>query len=234
MGKEIERVCAEKRNITIKVIFTEKNNIRAIGLTKGALNGVDVCIDFSTPKCVVSHIEAVAGCGTNIVVGTTGWYGKLSKVKKIVEKGKIGLLYAPNFSLGMNLFFQILTTAAHRFSSFDMYDVAIHEMHHNAKTDSPSGTALALGEIIIRQLRSKREIVTETSHKQMKPSQLHVTSTRVGNVAGTHRVLFDSAADSIDLIHTAKDRSGFALGALVAAEWLKGKKGVYTMKDVLT
>jgi 4-hydroxy-tetrahydrodipicolinate reductase len=233
MGHEIERLCAGRRNVTIKAIFTEKNNLRAIGLTRGALKGVDVCIDFSTPASVLSHIEAVAECGTNIVVGTTGWYGEIAKVTKLAEKGKIGLLYSPNFSLGMNIFYHVVASAAHLMNNFDMYDAAVQETHHNAKADSPSGTALALGEIIIQQLRRKRELLTETPHGQVKPSELQVTSTRVGSVAGTHRVLFDSASDSIELTHAAKDRSGFAAGALAAAEWLKGKRGIYTMKDVM-
>lgn len=233
MGHEIERICAGRKEITIKNIFTETNNVRAIGLTKGALNGVDVCIDFSTPTSVMSHIEAVAECGTNIVVGTTGWYTQLPKVRKLVQQNKIGLLYSPNFSLGMNVFFQVLASAATYFDRYDMYDVAIHEMHHRAKADSPSGTALALGEIILQHVRSKKELLTDVPHKELAPSQLQITSTRAGTVTGTHRVIFDSQADMIELVHTAKDRSGFAVGALVAAEWLKRKKGVFTMKDVV-
>ena len=233
MGHEIERVCADRRNISIKQIFTEKNNLRAIGLTKGALKDVDVCLDFSTPASVVSHIEAVAECGTDIVVGTTGWHGDLPNVKRLVEERGIGLVHSANFSLGMNIFFQIVGNAARQFDTHEMYDAAIQEIHHRGKADSPSGTALALGEIILQHCRAKQELATDPPKQQLKPSQLQISSARVGNVAGTHRVLFDSTADSIELIHSAKDRSGFALGALVAAEWLHGKKGVYTMKDVL-
>lgn len=234
MGKEIERICGQRKNITIRKIFTETNNLRGIGMTREALRDVDVCIDFSTATSVISHIEAVSECGTNIVVGTTGWYDKLPKVKKMVERKKIGLLYAPNFSLGMNIFFQMLTSAAHYFDHYDMYDVAIQETHHNAKADSPSGTALALGELILQHIRSKKEMLMETSHKKIEPSQIHITSTRLGHVVGTHRVVFDSLGDAIELVHTAKDRSGFAVGALAGAEWLKDRKGLFTMKDVLT
>jgi 4-hydroxy-tetrahydrodipicolinate reductase len=233
MGHEIERVSADRRNISIKQIFTGKNNLRAMGLRKSALKGVDVCIDFSTPSSVVSHIEAVAESGTDIVVGTTGWYGELGKVKKVVEERKIGLLYSPNFSIGMNIFFQIVAFAARQFAAYEMYDAAIHEIHHRGKVDSPSGTALALGEIILKHSRAKQELSKDPPKEQLKPSQLQISSTRVGKVAGTHRVLFDSASDSVELIHAAKDRSGFALGALVAAEWLHGKKGLDPMKEVL-
>lgn len=232
MGNEIERIAA-LRKITVKKVFTDENNMDGLGLTKQSLRDIDVCIDFTAPTAVIGNIEAVAACGKNIVVGTTGWYDKLDEVKKLVRAQKIGLLYSPNFSLGMNIFYQVLSSAAHVFEKFDFYDVAISETHHHGKADSPSGTALALGQIVLQHIRRKKEMVHETVHKTIKPEQLHVTSTRVGNVVGIHRVLFDSEGDSIELMHTAKNRSGFALGALIAAEWLRGKKGVFMMKDVL-
>jgi 4-hydroxy-tetrahydrodipicolinate reductase len=192
-----------------------------------------VCIDFSTPEVVLDNIEAVAECGKNIVVGTTGWYDKLEQVKKLVKQNRIGLMYATNFSLGVNLFSQIVADAAHLFEKYSDYDVSISEVHHRGKKDSPSGTALSLGEIILHSLRRKSELMTDTSHGEIKPQQLHVTSARVGFVTGRHTVTFDSECDAVELIHTAKSRRGFALGAVVAAEWLKGKKGIYTMKDVI-
>jgi 4-hydroxy-tetrahydrodipicolinate reductase len=233
MGKELERLAPE-RKIIVKQIFTDKNNVGGIGLTTQSLKDVDVCIDFSTPTAVIDNIEAVITSGKNIVVGTTGWYDKLEEIKKLVKEKKVGLLYSPNFSLGMNIFCQIVSSAAHLFNKFDPYDVAINETHHTGKADSPSGTALNLGQTILQHIRRKKEILHETAHKQIKPEQLHITSTRIGNVVGVHEVHFDSEADSIELVHTAKNRQGFALGALIAAEWLKGKKGVYTMKDVLS
>ncbi|HEV8538927.1 MAG TPA: 4-hydroxy-tetrahydrodipicolinate reductase [Bacteroidota bacterium] len=233
MGREIERVASE-RNLSLRTIFTSRNNPQGTGLTKQALHGVDVCIDFSTPVAVLTNIEAIAACGKNVVVGTTGWYDKLEEVKKLVKAKKIGMLYSPNFSLGMNIFSQVLTSALRYIDKFDVYDAAIQETHHAGKADSPSGTAIALGEIILQHLRCKKELLYETAHRAIKPRQLHVTSTRIGHAVGEHRVRFDSEADSIELVHTARNRAGFALGALIAAEWLKGKKGVFTMKDVLT
>ncbi len=233
MGKEIERVASEK-NIKIKQIFTLENNLRGMGITKQSLKDIDVCIDFSTPTAVIENIKVVAECGKNIVVGTTGWYDKLKEIEKIVKDAKTGLLYSPNFSLGMNIFFQMLVSASNIFNRFDCYDIAIHEIHHKGKSDSPSGTALTMGQIILKHIRRKKEMHLETSHGKIKPSQLHITSTRIGNVVGEHRVLFDSEGDSIELVHTAKNRAGFATGALLAAEWLKGKKGIYTMKDFIT
>lgn len=233
MGKEIETV-ARERNVTVAKIFDTKNNPDGAGLTKESLSGVDVCIEFTTPLSVFSNIQSIAQAGKNVVVGTTGWYDKLSEVTGIIKKSKTALLYAPNLSLGVNLFYQIVFTAAKIFDRFDMYDVAITEAHHKEKADSPSGTALALGNIFIQSMHRKKEILHETAHSKIKPEQLHVVSTRVGNVFGQHTVVLDSDADNIELTHRAKNRRGFALGALIAAEWLKGKRGVFTMKDVIT
>jgi 4-hydroxy-tetrahydrodipicolinate reductase len=233
MGKEIEQIAAT-RNIAVKKIFTVENNLRSMAITPAALKGIDVCIDFSVPSAVVGNIIAVAGCGTSIVVGTTGWYDQLKEVEKIVKEKKTGLLYSPNFSLGMNIFHQILNTATHLIDKFDNYDIAIEETHHKGKVDSPSGTALAMGQVVLQNVRRKKAMFHETAHTALRPDQIHVTSTRVGSVVGIHRLILDSESDTIELVHTARNRNGFALGALIAAEWLKGKKGVYTMKDVIT
>lgn len=233
MGKEIEAAARERKANVVK-IFTSENNQRGAGLTKESLKNIDVCIEFTSPLSVFENIEATARAGKSVVVGTTGWHDKISEVSKLVKEKKIGLLYSANFSLGVNLFYQIVTSAAKIFDKFNAYDVAVSEVHHKEKTDSPSGTALALGNLIIQSGKRKKEIYHETAHAKMKAEQLHITSTRVGNVVGKHGVVFDSDADSIELVHSAKNRRGFALGALIAAEWLKGKKGVYTMKDVLT
>jgi 4-hydroxy-tetrahydrodipicolinate reductase len=232
MGKEIERI-AKDRRIAVKKIFDEQDNLNGRGITKESLKGIDVCIEFSSPAACVSNIKAVAECGVNIVVGTTGWYERLDDVKRLIKSKKTGLLYSPNFSLGMNVFAKLVSDAAQMMDKLDMYDAALHEIHHKGKADSPSGTALMLGQTILQQMKRKKEILQETSHKTIKPDQLHITSARVGNVVGKHQVMFDSEADTIELTHNAKNRTGFALGALVAAEWLKGKKGVYTMNDVM-
>lgn len=232
MGREIEAV-ARARQIDIAKIFTAENNSNGSGLTKESLKNVDVCVEFTTPVSVLGNIDAIAAAGKNVVVGTTGWHDKLTDIKQLVKEKKIGLLYAANFSLGINVFYHIVTAAARAFEKFDPYDVAVSEIHHKDKPDSPSGTALALGNLIIQSMKRKKEILHEPSHAKIKPEQLHISSARVGNVVGKHSVVFDSDADSIELIHNAKNRRGFALGALIAAEWLKGKKGVFTMKDVL-
>jgi 4-hydroxy-tetrahydrodipicolinate reductase len=233
MGKEVERLAKEK-GFTVSRVFDLHNNKGSVGITKETLKGVDVCIEFSSPGAVVSNIEAAAACGKNIVVGTTGWYDRLDHVKKIVKETKIGLLYASNFSLGVNLFIHCVSHAAHLFDRYHDYDAAVSEIHHTGKVDSPSGTALSVAAAILQSMKRKSEILAETSHGPIKPHQLHVTSTRLGHVTGTHAVTFDSDADVIELVHRAKNRAGFALGAVVAAEWLKGKRGLYTMRDVIS
>jgi len=233
MGREVERV-AKARGIKVSKIFDVNNNTGALGLNAEGLKAVDVCLEFSAPGAVIDNIEAVAECGKNIVVGTTGWYDKLERVKKLVKESKIGFLYAPNFSLGVNVFAQIVSQAAHMLDRYPEYDVAVNEVHHRGKADSPSGTALTLASLVLQSMRRKTEILSETSHGQIKPQQLHVNSSRLGSVTGRHSVVFDSEADTIELTHNAKNRGGFALGAVVAAEWLKGKKGFYTMRDVIT
>jgi 4-hydroxy-tetrahydrodipicolinate reductase len=232
MGKEVEAVAKEK-GVKIASVFTDENNTGGLGISPDTLKGVDVCVDFSAPTAVLDNIEAVADCGKNIVVGTTGWYDRLESVKKLVKEKKIGFLYSSNFSLGVNIFSQVVMDASRLFEKYSDYDVAIHEVHHKGKADSPSGTALSLGSVVLQSLKRKTEILHETAHGQIKPHQIHITSTRLGHVLGTHCVTFDSEFDSVELIHRAKSRRGFALGAIVAAEWLKGKKGFYTMRDVI-
>ncbi|TAK57901.1 MAG: 4-hydroxy-tetrahydrodipicolinate reductase [Bacteroidetes bacterium] len=232
-GKEIERLAPEHKMKVIK-IFNEENNSGGSGLTKEELKHVDVCIDFSIPQAVIQNIEAVAECGKNIVVGTTGWYDKLGEVTNIVKKSKIGFLYAANFSLGMNIFYHGVGIISELCDKFHFYDVAISETHHTQKIDSPSATALALAQNVMQHFKSKKTVLKESPHGNIKPEQLQITSTRLGSVIGRHSVLFDSDADCIELVHNAKNRTGFAHGALVAAQWLKGKKGIFTMKDVIT
>ncbi len=233
MGKELERLAVE-HNMNVVNIIDEYEKPGGAGLTKQSLKNVDVCIDFSIPHAAIDNIEAVAKCGKNIVIGTTGWYDKLDDVKKIVKKSKIGLLYAPNYSIGVNIFYHGVGVISELCDKFNLYDVSIAETHHTQKLDSPSGTALALAENVMEHYKSKKSILTETPKGKIKPEQLQVVSTRMGSVVGNHRVTFDSEADTIELVHNAKNRTGFAHGALIAAEWLKGKKGVFTMKDVIS
>jgi len=233
MGKELERLAGEHKINVVKV-FDENDNIRGAGLTKQSLKDVDVCIDFSFPSAAIDNIHAVAKSGKNIVLGTTGWYDKLDDVRKLVKKSKIGLLYAPNYSIGVNIFYHGVGVIAELCDKFNLYDVAISETHHTQKLDSPSGTALAIAEKVMKRNKTKKTILTTAPQGKIGSEQLQVISTRMGSVVGNHRVTFDSEADTIELVHNAKNRTGFAHGALIAATWLKGKKGVFTMDDVIS
>jgi 4-hydroxy-tetrahydrodipicolinate reductase len=226
MGKEIERLANERGwSADIHV------DIDTPPVTKSQRESVDVIIHYATAKNIISDITPWAEAHKPIVVGTTGWQDNLQNIKTLVKNNKIGLIYASNFSLGVNIFFHLVKTAAQMMDAFEDYDAFIQEIHHKNKIDSPSGTALTMGQIVLEHLRRKKELLNETSHDKIRPEQLHVSSTRSGTVVGTHTLTFDSAADTIELKHTAKDRSGFALGTLFAAEWIRDKKGLFTMDD---
>jgi 4-hydroxy-tetrahydrodipicolinate reductase len=224
MGREIDSIAREQGE-TISCVFEIDRVVRP-----EALSDVDVCIEFSTPDAVRGNIQAAVEAGKDIVVGTTGWYEHLPEVRSSVQKS--GLLYSSNFSLGVNIFFRIVSRAAELMDNAPDYDPFIHEMHHRQKADSPSGTALHLSRLIVDRIDRKNEVLAEASKGKIPANALHVSSTRTGFVIGEHTVGFDSEADRIELRHVAKNRRGFALGALAAARWLRGRKGVFTMDDV--
>jgi 4-hydroxy-tetrahydrodipicolinate reductase len=224
MGREIDSVAREQGETVVRV-FELGNEVRPEALTD-----VDVCIDFSIPEAVLSNIRAAIEAKRDIVVGTTGWYQHLPQLKDAVKDS--GLLYSANFSLGMNYFFRIVRRAAELMNRATEYDPYVQEVHHRQKVDSPSGTALRLAEILLEAIDRKQKILAKAPEGKIGPEMLHVSSTRAGVVAGAHTIGFDSEADSIELKHVAKTRQGFALGALTAARWLRGRKGIYTMDDV--
>lgn len=224
MGREIERLAVE-RGDTIVATF----DIDSLP-TRATLAPAEVCIDFSVPDSVVHNIKMAADAGVDMVVGTTGWYEHLGEVRKWFNSS--GLIYAQNFSVGVNAFYRIVRRAAELLGPLDEYDVYVSEEHHRQKMDSPSGTALRLGEILLDSIERKTRIVTDVGSGPIAPEELHVSSVRAGTISGIHRVGFDSAADSIELRHVARDRTGFARGALMAAHWVHGRRGVFTMDDV--
>jgi len=224
MGREIDTIAREQGETVARVF--------ELGSEVGpeALDDIDVCIDFSMPEAVLSNIRAAIQAKRDIVVGTTGWYQHLPELKDRVKDS--GLLYSANFSLGMNVFFRMVRHAAELMNRSTEYDPFVHEIHHRQKVDSPSGTALRLGQILVGAIDRKKEILGRPPDGQINPAMLHISATRVGVVAGTHTVGFDSEADLIELKHVAKTRRGFALGALAGARWLRGRKGIFTMDDV--
>ena len=183
-------------------------------MTGAKLAAVDMVIDFTMPNVVLENIEACVRAGKNIVVGTTGWYGELPRIRLMVEKSGAGLLYAANFSVGVNLFFEVARSAAAALQH--QYFGQIFERHHTQKKDAPSGTAVMLQRIV----------------QDAAGTELEITSFREGDVVGMHELVLDSACDTIYVCHDAKSRRGFADGAVRAAEWLNGKKGFFDFKDV--
>lgn len=224
MGRELDSV-AREHGETIVRIFDSRQVLRPESLVD-----VDVCIEFTTPDAVLSNIRAAVEARKDIVVGTTGWDQHLPEIRQTVKES--GLLYSANFSLGMNIFFRLVRRAAELMENARDYDPYVHEMHHRQKADSPSGTAMQLAKILVERIQRKETILSQPPAGRISPEMLHVSSTRAGTVTGTHTVGFDSEADLIELRHMAKSRRGFALGALMAARWLHGRKGVYTMDDV--
>lgn len=192
----------------------------------------DVAIEFSTPQTVLENIEFLSSKGINIVCGTTGWYEKADEVKKIIEKNGTGFVYASNFSVGVNLFFQIVKQAALLIDKYPQYNVEIEETHHTQKLDKPSGTAIRTAEYILEGITSKNKIVNDKP--QPGSNELNIISKRTENVVGNHKVTFESEADSIILEHNAKSRRGFAEGALLAAKFIYNKKGFYRFEDIFT
>ncbi len=193
---------------------------------------VDVAIEFTTPATVIDNIEFLSSKGIDIVCGTTGWYDKADEVKKIIEKNNTGFIYASNFSVGVNLFFQIVKHAASLVDNYKQYNVSVEETHHTQKLDKPSGTAIRIAEYLLENITGKEKIVNDKSG--LSESELNIVSKRIENVVGNHKVIFDSPADTITLEHNAKSRRGFAEGALIAAKFICGKKGFYKFEDIFT
>ena len=206
---------AQQRGHQVRVLGAA-DNANASALIRKALRDVDVVIDFTTPQAVVHNIEACAKAGASMVVGTTGWYTELPRVKEMVENAGIGFLCSPNFSVGVNVLFEIARVAGAALRHG--YAGRIMERHHEQKKDKPSGTAIHL-----------KRIMEEAGGRD-----LEITSIREGDTVGTHVLLLDSGNDTMMITHDAKSRRGFAEGAVEAAEWLAGKKGFFEFKDVLT
>ncbi len=232
MGREIASHAAGS-GVRIVHTFDSRSNVNGSGIRNLKPGSVDVLIEFTAPGEVLGNIRAAAERNLPIVTGTTGWYSDLDKAAEIVRSAGTGLLYSPNFSIGVNVLFELVKTATALFDGFPEYDVYIHESHHTGKLDSPSGTAAVLGSHILSISSRKTKIETGKPKGKIEPEVLHISSTRAGSIVGTHVTGFDSEIDSLEIKHTAKTRAGFAIGALRAAKWIVGKQGIYTMADLL-
>ena len=226
MGREIERILTERGHEAALIIDTDN----AHELDAAHLAGIDVALEFTTPETAYRNIRTCIECGVAAVSGTTGWTDRLPELQELCREKGGALFYASNYCLGVNLMFRLNRRLARMMERFDAYDVRIEEIHHTQKKDAPSGTAITLAEGIISEIGRKTGWVNESSND---PSQIVVTSLREGTVPGTHTVTYESDDDRIELKHTIKNRRTLALGAVVAAEFLCGKKGVYTMDDLL-
>jgi 4-hydroxy-tetrahydrodipicolinate reductase len=217
MGKFVEQL-APGHGFDVSLKLDEFNNAEFAGITAQNFEGVDVAIEFSTPSTVVSNIERIAALGVNMVVGTTGWLDQLDHVRELVERHGVGLVWSPNFSIGVNVFSRLVTEAARLLANEEQYGAWAWEIHHSTKKDAPSGTLLKLVSDM-RNAGYARAIDTG--------------SNRAGAHPGTHEIGFDSAADTITLRHAARSREGLARGALKAAGWVVGKHGLYEFSDIV-
>jgi 4-hydroxy-tetrahydrodipicolinate reductase len=232
MGRIIEQFATERgHEIVLKINIDNTED-----LTLANLGMADVAIDFSTPDSALSNIELCFDAGVPVVVGTTGWYGHLQTVKNKCVEGNKTLLYASNFSIGVNVFFFVNKVLAKIMNRYPQYEVQVEEIHHTQKLDSPSGTAMTISEGILSELDRKNEWVNELIGSAeefiVKPDQLLIESHRIEDVPGTHTVIYSSEVDDIEFKHKAHNRAGFALGAVLAAEWLEDKTGFYTITDM--
>src|SRR5260221_773604 len=216
MGKLVEQL-APSQGGEVRLKLDEFNNTRFEGITPEHFRGIDVAIDFSIPEAAVENIERISALGVSLVVGTTGWFERLDHVRSIIETAGTGLVWSPNFSIGVNAFFRLASEAARLMANERAYEAWAYEIHHSAKKDAPSGTLCKL---------------IEEMKKVGYDAKIDVSSSRAGAHPGTHEIGFDSAADTITLRHVARSREGFARGALRAAKRLMGTKGFYEFSDI--
>lgn len=220
MGKMIERIALQRGHSISAKIDVDTLNID--------FTDMDVAIDFSMPSAAFENIKGCLENGVPVISGTTGWLDRYDEAVSLCKKKEGAFIYASNFSLGVNIFFELNSTLARLMHNLKQYKVSMEEIHHTEKLDAPSGTAITLAEGVIAN-----SDYSEWNLEDAQENEISITSKRIDKVPGTHTVSYNSAIDSIEIKHTAHNREGFALGAVVAAEWILNKTGVFTMKDVL-
>jgi len=220
MGKVIERIALERGH---EIVMRKAGKDSFEGL-----ENADVAIDFSVPDAAISNISTCLNSNMPVISGTTGWLDNYDKMVSLCEEKKGAFIYGSNFSLGVNIFFELNDHLAKIMAKFDQYKVAMEEVHHTQKLDAPSGTAITLAKGII-----DNSDYSSWALENAKEDEILIDAKRIENVPGTHSVFYNSEVDTIEIKHTAHSRDGFALGAVIAAEWIQDKKGVFTMKDVL-
>lgn len=227
MGHAVEDLAVERGHRIVARIG------RNDALGPGALEGADVAVEFTRPDAAIENLRRIADAGVNAVVGTTGWYRRLDEARAVTERAGTGTVHASNFSLGVHVLFQMARRLGHLVDRLDEYDVHVHEAHHRHKVDHPSGTARRLAEILLETVGRKERWAEGPPRGAADPSTLQVTSVRAGEIPGTHVVGMEGPDDRLELRHEARGRSGFARGAVIAAEWVQGQVGFYSFDDVL-
>ncbi len=226
MGKTIERIALEMgHEIVLKIDLENRSDF-----SKGSLKKADVAIEFSRPESAFENIGGCLRAGVPVISGTTGWLDKMEAAKQICRETNGAFFYASNYSIGVNIFFALSNQLAKMMDAFPSYEVQLEEIHHTQKLDAPSGTAISLAEGILNNLTRKERWINEP---ERLPSDLSILSKRIDKVPGTHLVTYSSAIDTIEIKHAAHSREGFASGAVMAAEWIVGKKGFFGMEDLL-
>lgn len=225
MGKEIEAIALKRgHEVILKIDKDNQDEMNIVNLKKA-----DVAIEFSTPHTVVENIYKCFNAHLPVVVGATGWYDKFDEIIAHCEGNRGSLFHATNFSVGVNLFFKLNSYLAELMNKYEDYDISMEEIHHIHKLDKPSGTAISLANQILNKVKRKEK----WSINEKAPDTLHIVDKREGEVPGTHIVKYHSSIDDIEIMHKAHSRKGFALGAVIAAEFLQGKTGVYSMNDLI-
>jgi len=226
MGKMIEKFALQRNHqISWKIDIDNHDDIYSI-----SPENTDVAIEFTTPESAVDNLSTLIMQGVNVVCGTTGWKNQLPDIQQLALKHEVGFLWTSNFSIGVNLFFKLNQYLARLMNNYPQYKAEMEEIHHIHKKDAPSGTAITLAEDILKCIPRYTHWTLENSHPE---NALKINAIREGEVPGTHMIQYQSPADTIQITHIAKNREGFALGAVIAAEFINGKKGIFTMDDVL-
>jgi 4-hydroxy-tetrahydrodipicolinate reductase len=227
MGKTIEEIALQRGHTIVLKIDIDN----ASDFTKENLKDADAAIEFTSPHSAYENVKKLMQFGTATVCGSTGWLEKLNEIHELCKQNDTAFLYASNFSVGVNIFFEVNKRLAALMNAHNDYEIGITEIHHTEKKDAPSGTAITLAEQVLENVSRKKSWV---NHISDNVDELEIQSERIDPAPGTHKVKYSSPIDDIEIIHTAHSRKGFALGAVLAAEYIAGKKGIYSMKDVLS
>jgi len=234
MGRAIEKAAKKANHEIVAIIDPNSNNATASEISAENLNSAELAIDFTHPKIVLDNVKKLTELKIPTVIGTTGWYSQISKIDKLSKENSVGVLYSGNFSIGVQIFYAIIENAAKLLNNKN-FDVAVHETHHAGKADAPSGTAKEIAEKIFANFPAKKSTIFDNSELPIPPEKLQISASRIGKIVGIHEVFFDGESDSIQLIHTGKNRNGYAIGAIAAGEWLikKNSTGLFSAKDWL-